>query len=128
VIHGTVTADYEATIEVLVHGSSGQAHLVQAVIDTGFNGHLTLPPSRISELGLAYHSMALAALADGTRATMRRFEGSVTWDHANREIVVLEAEGQPLLGMAMLRNYRLMLEVVPDGRLTAEALHRKASS
>jgi clan AA aspartic protease len=122
VIRGRVTADYEATIELLMRGPSGQTRQVQAVIDTGFNGYLTLPPARISELGLAYHSMTLAALADGTRIALRRFEGSVSWDEADREIVILEAEGLPLVGMAMLRNHRLMLDVVPDGQVTAEAL------
>lgn len=50
-ITGVVTAEREAVIGLKVQGPSGQTQKIQAVIDTGFTGWLTLPPSLIAALG-----------------------------------------------------------------------------
>ena len=54
-IRGEVSADWEATIRLKVLGPSGQEEDVEAVIDTGFNGFLTLPPDLIARLGCPIH-------------------------------------------------------------------------
>ncbi len=51
-ITGVVNTDYEAVISLQVQGPSGQEREVNAVIDTGFNGFLTLPPILVTALGL----------------------------------------------------------------------------
>ena len=43
-IERSVNAAYEAVISLSLRGPSGQAQEIDAVIDTGFNGFLTLPP------------------------------------------------------------------------------------
>jgi len=52
-IGGVVTADLEATVEVIVVGAAGQEQPVRTVIDTGFSGFLTLPPTFVASLNLA---------------------------------------------------------------------------
>jgi predicted aspartyl protease len=42
-IAGVVTADREATIRLLVRGATGNKHAIEAVIDAGFDGRLSLP-------------------------------------------------------------------------------------
>ena len=42
-ITGTVTAEREAVINLQVCDTSGQQYSIEAVIDTGFTGALTLP-------------------------------------------------------------------------------------
>jgi predicted aspartyl protease len=64
-ITGFVTADLEASIRVLVRGPAGQRQRIEAVIDTGLNGWLTLPPALISSLGLPWRRRGPALLADG---------------------------------------------------------------
>ncbi|MBA2450995.1 MAG: hypothetical protein H0V51_23525 [Chloroflexi bacterium] len=49
-----VNAALEATIRLTVEGASGQAHEVEAVVDTGFSGFLTLPPTLITLLRAAF--------------------------------------------------------------------------
>lgn len=44
----------------------GKAWEVNAVIDTGYSGSLTLPPALVSELGLSYAFSGRATLADDT--------------------------------------------------------------
>ena len=45
-ITGVVNADHEATIQLVIQGDHGQQETIEAVIDTGFTGSLTLPRYR----------------------------------------------------------------------------------
>lgn len=49
-IAGHVNADREAIIRLEVRGRTGRVQKVDAVIDTGFDGWLSLPPSQIVQL------------------------------------------------------------------------------
>jgi len=40
---------------------------------------------------------------------------TVLWDTQPREVLVLAAEGGPLMGMAMLYGHRVILHVVDNG-------------
>ena len=51
-ITGKITANREAIIELEVIGSNQKREKVEAVIDTGFNGYLTLPNDLINYLKL----------------------------------------------------------------------------
>ena len=52
VIEGTVNAFCELVVPLSLRGATGQTLEVEAVIDTGYNGLLTLPSSTVTELGL----------------------------------------------------------------------------
>jgi len=51
-ITGSMNAYREATIRFTVLDTQGQAQEIEAIIDTGFTGFLTLPPSVVTTLGL----------------------------------------------------------------------------
>jgi predicted aspartyl protease len=51
---GVVSAALEATLRLSVEDTLGQAHEVEAILDTGFNGFLTLPAALIGALGLPW--------------------------------------------------------------------------
>jgi predicted aspartyl protease len=53
-ITGLVTSDREAIIRVLVRAAYGQETHVEAVIDTGFTGFLTLSARLIASLALPF--------------------------------------------------------------------------
>ena len=44
------------------------------------------------------------------------------WHGAVRPIAVIAAEGQPLIGMALLRGSRLSVEALPGGEVTVSEL------
>ena len=46
-ILGTITGNHQAVIRFPVCRLGGQEQEVQAVVDTGFNGYLTLPDSLV---------------------------------------------------------------------------------
>ena len=49
-IEGFVNANREAIVPLSLRGPEGQTREVNAVIDTGYSGALTLPPALVAEL------------------------------------------------------------------------------
>lgn len=120
-IQGVVTPDREAVIRLVVRGSQGQEHEVEAVIDTGFNDYLTLPPDLVTALGLPFAAPTQATLADGSVAQMNYHRATVVWDGAPRSALVLACEGGALVGMSLLYGYDLYVQAVDGGIVTIKA-------
>ena len=105
-IQGAVNADLEAVVPLTVQGTAGHAQEVEAVIDTGFSGFLTLPSVLVAELGLAFGGVGWAVLADGTEARFDVYDATLLWDGQPRRIYVYVAETAPLAGHAPPRGPR----------------------
>jgi predicted aspartyl protease len=54
-------------------------------------------------------------LGDGSTVGLDLYLATVLWDTHQREVLVLQAEGGPLMGMAMLYGHRVILHVVDNG-------------
>ncbi|HEX7183416.1 MAG TPA: clan AA aspartic protease [Thermoanaerobaculia bacterium] len=119
---GRVTAEKEAVVGIQVLGSAGQVTSVEAGIDTGYDGFLTLPASLIRDLDLPFAGTARAILGDGKEVSMDLFLATVLWEDQPREVLVLATEGGVLLGMALLAGSRVILDVEEDGSVTIESL------
>jgi clan AA aspartic protease len=120
-ITGVVTAN-AAMIAVHLVGINGQTATLDALVDTGFNGFLTLPLPEIAWLGFAYQGNMEAVLGDGSETQMDMFLGTVQWEGQFREGTVLAAEGTPLVGMMLLSGSRLCLDITDGGPVTIERL------
>lgn len=70
-IRGVVNARYEAIVPLRVRGSAGAELSADAVVDTGFNGSLTLSSAAVTTLGLVRQSGGGAMLGDGS---VRQFD------------------------------------------------------
>jgi predicted aspartyl protease len=79
-ILGHVTADQEATIPLIVRGPHGEALDIEAIIDTGFTGFLTLSDASIASLNLVFREMSDFVLADGSMISLEVYRGTVAWD------------------------------------------------
>jgi clan AA aspartic protease len=121
-IGGTVSVDREAVIPLLLIGPSGQTEQISAVIDTGFNGFLTLPATLTTLLGLPFHHEERALLADGEHVFLSVYAVKILWDGSTCEVLAMETGGDPLVGMALLEGYRLTLDAIDGGRVMIEAL------
>ena len=119
---GVVSAHLEALVHLTVRGPGGQEQEIETVIDTGFNGALSLPPAHIDDLGLPWRRRGRALLADGSESVFDIYEATIIWDGAPRRIAVDAADTDPLLGMALLYNYELTVQVVAGGRVMIQAL------
>lgn len=118
---GRITAEREAVVRFQVLGPAGQATAVEAVIDTGFDGYLTLPAVLIRDLDLPFLGTT-ATLGDGNSVSMALHLASVAWEEEPGEVLVLAAEGGVLAGMALLAGNRVILDVEEDGAVTIESL------
>lgn len=121
-ITGVVTADREATIRLAVRGPAGEEQAIVAVINTRFNGWLSLPASSISQLGLPWRQRGRALLADGSQRVFDIYEATVIWDGQPRRVPVHEADTAPLVGMSLLEGYELIVQVRSAGNVTITVL------
>jgi len=120
-MQGYVNENYEAMISVAVK-NGGSLKSFDAVIDTGFTGFLSLPTAIIIELGLQWSYRDRATLGDGSETVFDVYNAEIVWNGQLREIEIDAAETEPLLGMALLRGYRLQVDTIEGGLVTVETL------
>ena len=121
-IIGKVNARREIRVCVELRDSGGSVRSVMAILDTGFNGALTLPRKRISDFGLPWISKARAILADGSVVEADVHAATLFWDGGLRQALVQVAEGKPLLGMALLMGFDLRARLLVGGRVELDAV------
>ncbi|ARI83829.1 hypothetical protein BH695_4550 [Microcystis aeruginosa PCC 7806SL] len=92
------------------------------MIDTGFDGFLSLPSEIITRLGLPWTISNPATLGDGSEVLFDFYTATVIWDGQYREVDIAASETEPLLGMAMLYGYRLQVDNVEGGIVEIKAL------
>jgi clan AA aspartic protease len=121
-ILGTLNDDREAVVRLVVRGRFGRELETEVVVDTGYDGFLTLPSELITELDLPFRGEGTAVLADGKQVVFRIHEGVALWDGKPRRVPIDAADTAPLLGMALLYGHDLRIEVVEGGSVSIQAL------
>jgi clan AA aspartic protease len=121
-IYGVVNLRREATLPLVVGNSSGQRQVIDTVIDTGFDGFLSLPSEIIMRLGLPWTISNMATLGDGSETLFDFYTGTVIWDGQYRTIDIAASETEPLLGMAILYGYRLQVDNIEGGLVKIEEM------
>jgi clan AA aspartic protease len=112
---GVVTAALQPVLRLTVHDASGQAHQIEALIDTGFNGFLLLPSALIAAMGLPWLCRQQGQLGDGSFQVFDVYTATVLWDNQPRVVEVEATAAQPLIGMELMRGYALRMDIVPGG-------------
>jgi clan AA aspartic protease len=126
-ISGVVTDDRRAVIQLTGRGPAGPQQEIEAIIDTGFDGWLSLPFSLGARLGLVWRRRGRALLADGSESVFDIYEATVDWDGEARRIPVDEAETVPLVGMSLLEGYEFTVQVQHGGNVTIRKLSQPRS-
>lgn len=121
-IAGVVNGDLEAVIRFKVRGYGGQVQEITAVIDTGFNGFLTLSPLLVRQLNLPHIGQSRALMANGQQVLVDLYEVSTLWDGQWRAVEADAAEADALMGMALLHRHSVYIEAVEGGTVTITAL------
>ena len=121
-IVGIVNSDHEAVVSFPLQVTPEQEYDVEAVIDTGFSGSLTLPPTIIRLLSLPFRSRGSAILADGSEAQFDIYAATIEWDGLPRNILVEAADTDSLIGMSLLYGFEITICAVDGGRVTIENL------
>jgi clan AA aspartic protease len=114
-VTGNVNAFREAILRLTVRGPGGAERAVEAVVDTGYDGALTLSSHLVAELRLPFRTRASALLGDGSRTLYDVHDGIVLWNGQPRRVAVDVVETDSLLGMALLYGQELTIQVIEGG-------------
>lgn len=115
---GWISDNRELVMPLRVLDANEHVHRIEANDDTGFNGHLTLPPDLLRLLDLVAAKPLDLRMANDATETFPTFRGSVLWRTQWRAVRIIEAEGTPLIGAALLWGSLLTAEVIDNGAVT----------
>jgi len=121
-IVGKVNPNLEAIISITIFDSNMKEHYVNAVLDTGFDGTITLPLSLIQEFNLEKKGSGQAFLADGGEIIFDFFEAIILWNDQQKRIFVDAAETAPLIGMSLLEGFNISIDVCNKGKVELNLL------
>lgn len=119
-IEGVVNDAYEAVVTLSLQGPEGQSQEIEAVVDTGYTGFLTLPPGLVDDLGLPFAYMGQAFLANDAEVDFDVHYVTVLWDGQPRDIEADATGSTPLVGMLLLLGHSLNIEVESGGPVVIE--------
>ena len=120
-IEGAVNVAYEAVIPLRIQGPDGSARDIEAVVDTGYSGFLTLPATLVAELGLPFAYVGWAFLANDDEVSFDVHDVTVLWDGEPRYIKADATGSAPLVGMQLLDGHDLNVQVKRGGSVVIQA-------
>lgn len=120
-IQGVVNDAHEAVVTLSLRGPTGRVRDIEAVIDTGYSGFLTLPSTLVTELGLPFAYIGRAFLANDDEVSFDVHDVTVLWDGLPKHIKADAAGSTPLVGMLLLDKHDLNIEVESGGRVIIQA-------
>lgn len=113
----------EPRVTVHVADVSGNLHPFEFIVDTGFDGDLTLPLAVIRRLGLPYLRSGKAILAGNLEREFGVYGAEVSWNGKTVAAAALESEDNPpLIGMALLWGSRITIDLEEGGQVTVQDL------
>ena len=120
-IRGTVVG-LQARLNVLVRSEGRPDEEIEFVVDTGFEGFLTLPPNVVAELDLPYLARIQANLADNSGVATNAHAIRIVWEGVEREVVVLAMGRRPLIGTALLEESHLSIDFCEGGTVLVDEI------
>lgn len=110
-------------VDLVIQGRLGDAATVSALVDTGSNGFVSLPPEIVDELALTPVGIDVVELANARSENVRVFGGTVTLGHQTLRAPVHQIGDEPTVGTALLRSYNLSVDFVPDGDVQVSTIN-----
>ncbi len=101
----------EPLIRLTICGFRRRQEEIEAVVDSGYTGWLTLPPTVIAALNPRWRTFGRGILADGSLSSFDVYQAKVIWIGRVRRVFVDEFDATPLVGMALLRGYEYKMQV-----------------
>jgi clan AA aspartic protease len=95
---------------------------IEFVIDTGFEGTLTLPEAAILAMRLPFEQRIQANLADDSSVPVDVYKATIIWQDREIEVSVLAMGHRPLLGTALLDGNDLHVRFRDGGPLNIETI------
>ena len=115
-IRGRVRAGREALVPITIHGTRPSA--IEAVVDTGFTGHICLAAHLRRRMVLRRAGQVEMELADGRRVEQAAYLGEVSFDGRRRTVLVtLTRSADSLIGTSLLAGKTIRVEFVRGGTI-----------
>jgi clan AA aspartic protease len=114
VIQGSV-AGLQARIGVIFRLPEQPDIQIECVVDTGFEGALTLPPAAVATLRLPYLTDLAANLADDSSIRTAVYAAVIVWNGVERSVAVLAMGRRPLIGTVLLEGQHLGIDFTDGG-------------
>jgi len=114
---GLVNAMREPVVPLGLAGGAS-ARLVDAVIDTGFTGWLTLSPDVVADMDLSSAGTSYGVLADGREVALDTYYVTVMLESEPRRVIAQVAPPPALAGMELFDGYVICIEDSPGGAVT----------
>jgi clan AA aspartic protease len=92
------------------------------VIDTGFTGYATLPMALLAALGATWLYRQEGILADGSIQLFDVYAVTIIWDGQPRTVETEAIDSDPLVGMSLLHNHELRIQVATGGLVVIEEM------
>lgn len=97
------------------------AHEVEALLDSGFNGAVSLPLAEVDKLGLPLVTERAVTLADGSDVNVKVHSGFVCFAGRRYRCAVLATGDVPTVGMHLLQGMRVCFEAFEGGAIEVES-------
>ena len=110
----------EARVTIDIAGDDRLFRSVEAVIDTGFTGALSLSESAAYELGLRSTRAERVTLADGRSIRANVHAARILWHGQPLDVRVQTLGSYPIIGTALLINSRLTIDWWDGGDVIIE--------
>ncbi|MBN4005889.1 clan AA aspartic protease [Nostoc sp. LPT] len=120
-IHGSVVG-LQARVNIILCPLGQSDVEIECVVDTGFEGTLTLPPDIVAALDLPYVTRIRANLADDSNVMTRLHLATIIWHGMEREVVVLAMARRPLIGTALIEDYHLSVDFYESGSVVIDEI------
>jgi clan AA aspartic protease len=95
---------------------------IEFIVDAGFAGHLTLPPSAFEALQLPFLWHSGARLADNSMVEVSVHAATILWDGEERRVEALATGARPLLGTLLLDGHELIVRFTEGGDVSLAPL------
>lgn len=119
-ITGRVNWRREAIVTISIRDLIGDFRAFQCVLDTGYDGDIALPSNVIDQLGLVPSDNLRVILGNGEHVFMRVYSAVASWHEQLVNVEVLQTNGESVIGMALLENNTLTVQVWDGGEVVIE--------
>ncbi|HBR00933.1 MAG TPA: aspartyl protease [Cyanobacteria bacterium UBA11691] len=112
-MQGSLGENNELLFEIRLVTTDGIDFTIDAMLDTGFSGWLTLDIQDLDGLDVQYIGTQNMQLATGEEVEFNLYTGSIYFDRQEVNIIIHAALGIPqvLLGRQLLINRRLVVDI-----------------
>ena len=109
------SADRQVSGSIEVVDAEGRLRPVEVLLDTEFTGCLTLTAENVRQLGLSSVGRRTLNSANGEWSGTEAYLAKASWHGHLADVLVLESDSAPLLGMTLLWGSRATLETATEG-------------